>query len=91
MKYKILILLSFLLMHAAHAQDAGIQNAADIRLALEKLNTLGSVLYVGAHPDDENTGIIAYWAKEKNIVPHISPSPAATAGKTSLGPKRAAT
>ena len=34
----------------------------EIRLALEKLNVLGRVLYVAAHPDDENTGLIAYWA-----------------------------
>src|SRR5689334_4538107 len=37
-------------------------HAAEIRLALEKLNVLGRVLYVAAHPDDENTGLIAYWA-----------------------------
>lgn len=33
-----------------------------IRLALETLNVLGRVLYVAAHPDDENTSLIAYWA-----------------------------
>ena len=37
-------------------------DSAHIRLALEKLNVLGRVLYVAAHPDDENTGLIAYWA-----------------------------
>jgi len=37
-------------------------HAAEIRLALEKLNVLGRVLYVAAHPDDENTGLIAYFA-----------------------------
>ncbi|MBA2242758.1 MAG: PIG-L family deacetylase, partial [Chthoniobacterales bacterium] len=37
-------------------------NAAEIRLALEKLNVLGRVLYVAAHPDDENTGLISFWA-----------------------------
>lgn len=37
-------------------------HAAEIRLALEKLNVLGRILYVAAHPDDENTGLIAYWA-----------------------------
>ena len=37
-------------------------NAAEIRLALEKLNVLGRVLYVAAHPDDENTNLISYWA-----------------------------
>jgi len=36
-------------------------DAAHIRLALTKLNVLGRVLYVAAHPDDENTGLIAYW------------------------------
>ena len=37
-------------------------DSAEIRLALEKLNVLGRVLYVAAHPDDENTGLISYWA-----------------------------
>lgn len=32
---------------------------------LEKLNFLGSVLYVAAHPDDENTRLISYLANEK--------------------------
>src|SRR5688500_3293380 len=34
-------------------------NAAEIQLALQKLNVLGRVLYVAAHPDDENTNLIA--------------------------------
>ena len=37
-------------------------NAAAIQLALQKLNVLGRVLYVAAHPDDENTTLIALWA-----------------------------
>jgi LmbE family N-acetylglucosaminyl deacetylase len=37
-------------------------NAAEIQLALQKLNVLGRVLYVAAHPDDENTNLIALWA-----------------------------
>ena len=37
-------------------------DSAHIRLALEKLNVLGRALYVAAHPDDENTGLISYWA-----------------------------
>ncbi|MGV3538940.1 MAG: PIG-L family deacetylase, partial [Rufibacter sp.] len=42
-------------------------NAADIRLALEKLNVLGSVLYFAAHPDDENTRLIAYLDNERKV------------------------
>jgi LmbE family N-acetylglucosaminyl deacetylase len=33
--------------------------------ALRKLNVLGSVLYLAAHPDDENTRLIAYLSKDK--------------------------
>jgi LmbE family N-acetylglucosaminyl deacetylase len=37
-------------------------NAGEIELALQKLNVLGRVLYVAAHPDDENTNLMAFWA-----------------------------
>jgi LmbE family N-acetylglucosaminyl deacetylase len=37
-------------------------NASQIQLALQKLNVLGRVLYVAAHPDDENTNLMALWA-----------------------------
>ncbi|OGU57013.1 MAG: hypothetical protein A2V66_05455 [Ignavibacteria bacterium RBG_13_36_8] len=36
---------------------------SDILLALKKLNVLGSVLYIGAHPDDENTSLLSYMSK----------------------------
>ena len=39
-------------------------DAAEIKLALKKLNVLGTVLYIGAHPDDENTRLIAYLSNE---------------------------
>ena len=41
--------------------------SADIFDAIRKLNTLGSVLYVAAHPDDENTRLISYMANEKRM------------------------
>jgi LmbE family N-acetylglucosaminyl deacetylase len=37
-------------------------NASEIQLALQKLNVLGRVLYIAAHPDDENTNLMAFWA-----------------------------
>jgi LmbE family N-acetylglucosaminyl deacetylase len=37
-------------------------NASAIQLALQKLNVLGRVLYIAAHPDDENTYLMALWA-----------------------------
>ena len=49
------------------AQPAPILNGAELQLALQKLNVLGSVLYVAAHPDDENNALLAYLSKEKKL------------------------
>jgi len=37
-------------------------NAAELQIALQKLNVLGSVLCIEAHPDDENTSALAYFS-----------------------------
>ncbi len=37
-------------------------NTGEIQLALQKLDVLGRVLYIAAHPDDENTNLMALWA-----------------------------
>src|SRR4029077_10018333 len=37
-------------------------NGSEIQLALQRLNVLGRVLYIAAHPDDENTNLMALWA-----------------------------
>jgi LmbE family N-acetylglucosaminyl deacetylase len=39
--------------------------SGEIYLGLKKLKVLGSVLYVAAHPDDENTRLITYFSKDK--------------------------
>ncbi|MFK5891582.1 MAG: PIG-L family deacetylase [Flavobacteriaceae bacterium] len=39
-------------------------NSGDIHTAIKKLNFLGSVLYLAAHPDDENTRLINYLSNE---------------------------
>lgn len=45
------------------AQNAA--SSADIYLGLKKLNVLGSVLYVAAHPDDENTRLLTWLSKDR--------------------------
>jgi LmbE family N-acetylglucosaminyl deacetylase len=42
-------------------------DAAQRRIALEKLSVVGSALYVGAHPDDENTAMLAWLAKGRKV------------------------
>lgn len=51
----------------ASSQTNQTLNSAEIVQALRKLNTVGSVLYVAAHPDDENTRLLAYLASEKKV------------------------
>ena len=38
------------------------QNSGSIYRQMEKLNFLGSMLYVAAHPDDENTALISHFS-----------------------------
>ena len=42
------------------AQQPKKYSSSDIHEAVQKLNVLGSVLYIAAHPDDENTRLISY-------------------------------
>lgn len=42
-------------------------NAAEIKQGLASLHITGSVLYIAAHPDDENTRLLTYLAKEKKV------------------------
>jgi len=41
--------------------------SSEILRELRQLNTVGSVLYVAAHPDDENTALLAYLALEERL------------------------
>ncbi|MCB0482358.1 MAG: PIG-L family deacetylase [Flavobacteriales bacterium] len=45
----------------------GPASSAQIIESLEKLNVLGSVLYIAAHPDDENTRLISWLANDKKV------------------------
>ena len=45
--------------------NGGVMPSASILQSLKKLQVLGSVLYIAAHPDDENNSLLPYLAKEK--------------------------
>ncbi len=51
-----------LLFYVAFAQTQQ-PDGAELQLAVNKLSVFGSVLYVAAHPDDENTALLSYFAK----------------------------
>ncbi|HVY76364.1 MAG TPA: PIG-L family deacetylase [Puia sp.] len=47
------------------AQRPESPDASDILVRMKKLRVLGSVLYIAAHPDDENTRLLAWLSREK--------------------------
>ncbi|RZK52558.1 MAG: LmbE family protein, partial [Pedobacter sp.] len=59
----------FILLFFPFVLNAQMQqlNAAEIASSIAKLNVKASVLYIAAHPDDENTRLLAYLAKEANV------------------------
>jgi LmbE family N-acetylglucosaminyl deacetylase len=59
--YLLNILVFFPLFLSAQTQRS--YNAAEIKQGLEALNVTGRVLYIAAHPDDENTRLLAYYSK----------------------------
>ena len=54
-------------IYSVRGADQELTGTPAIRYSLDKLNVLASVLMIGAHPDDENTGVIAYLARGRKI------------------------
>lgn len=63
MKLKLISIFCMTALISIYSQPFPNLNSSEIKLGLMKLNVLGTVLYVGAHPDDENTAVISYLAK----------------------------
>lgn len=61
--------------------------SADIHQAVQKLNFLGSALYVAAHPDDENTSLIAYLSNEVKANTAYLSMTRGDGGQNEIGPE----
>ena len=44
-----------------------LSGSAQARQSLARLNVVGSVLMIAAHPDDENTALLAYLARGRKV------------------------
>ena len=64
---KRIFLFFFILTTIIFGQPVESLNSSEIKLALKRLNTLGTVLYVAAHPDDENTAFLTYFNYAKHL------------------------
>jgi LmbE family N-acetylglucosaminyl deacetylase len=69
------------------AQGSRQPDAAQIALKLRKLNVLGSVLYVAAHPDDENTSIISLMSKGRLVETAYLSMTRGDGGQNLIGPE----
>ena len=63
--YTLLLALFITIIQSVWAQQPVKPNSVDIYHQIQKLNFLGSVLYIAAHPDDENTRLISYLSNDK--------------------------
>lgn len=70
MKKAVLFFVLFITHFSPNAQDWKPYrqlSAAEIFHEVQKLGVTGSVLYIAAHPDDENTRVLAWLANEKKV------------------------
>lgn len=65
MKNQITILSALFISVFCWSQKPAKPTSAELYHQIQKLNFLGSVLYIAAHPDDENTKLISYMANEQ--------------------------
>lgn len=66
-RFLLLLNSTFLLAFTGIFAQPTMPNSARILHDINRLNTVGSVLYIAAHPDDENTRLLAYLANELKL------------------------
>ncbi len=88
------MLLSALILFLIHALGGELRaqehsaSAGEIALRLRKLATVGSVLHIAAHPDDENTLLLAYFARERNLRTGYLSLTRGEGGQNLIGPEQ---
>jgi len=83
----LLALFQFLFVFSAFAQKPHQPSSSEIFNGIRKLNVLGNVLYLAAHPDDENTRFIAWCANEKLLNTHYLSLTRGDGGQNLIGPE----
>src|ERR1700722_17510333 len=68
MRVRLFIVLLASSLLAAHASDVPEDRGAmGLAQALKRLDVVGSVLHTGAHPDDENSALLAWLARGQGV------------------------
>ena len=84
-----LLLLLLCTSVALRSQAPVKRNSAEIFEALQRLNVLGSVLYVAAHPDDENTNLLSYLSNHRKFDARYLSLTRGDGGQNLIGPEQA--
>jgi LmbE family N-acetylglucosaminyl deacetylase len=71
----------------AKAQAPKTYTSSEILLGLKKLNVVGSVMYIAAHPDDENTRLLAYLANGRQLETSYFSCTRGDGGQDLIGPE----
>src|ERR1700756_2960340 len=90
LRIPLLLAAGFLLVFAPAQGQWDLSGAAEITLRLEKLNVLGSVLMIAAHPDDENNPLLAYFARGRSMRTGYLSLTRGEGGQNLIGPDQGA-
>src|SRR5215831_78408 len=84
------LLLTFALAACSVAAPPPFTGTPQIEQTLHKLNELGSVLMIGAHPDDERTSVLAYFARGRYMRAAYLSATRGEGGQNLIGPEQGA-
>ncbi len=87
MRYISALLLVVLALVPIRAQR-DLSGEIEVRQALERLNTLGSAMMIAAHPDDENTALLAYLARGRHVRTGYLALTRGEGGQNLIGPEQ---
>src|SRR5207244_9689600 len=81
------ILFCFVCSFPASAQR-DLAGTAEIEQTLQNVNVLGSALMIEAHPDDENTAVLAYLARGRHVRTGYLSLTRGEGGQNLIGPEQ---
>ncbi|MET4081378.1 LmbE family N-acetylglucosaminyl deacetylase [Pedobacter sp. UYP30] len=90
LKYFLVVALTIFYCRSGSAQQVRPENSAAIFSGLKTLNHLPKVLYIAAHPDDENTGLLSWLINDKHVETAYLSLTRGDGGQNLLGPEQGA-
>lgn len=88
--FALLAVFAFLLRATLGAPSLELAGYAQLKHALRRLQVLGSVLMIAAHPDDENTALLAYLARGRHFRVGYLSLTRGEGGQNLIGPEQGA-